>query len=402
MKKIVTQLKKFRLRDVKPLILIVIAFLPGKIYQLFYPKTWIVTEYKDTARDNGYWLFEYIKKNHPEQKVFYPIDFQSADYHNFEDLDGVIKFGGFFHYILFWGAEKFIGTTKYYGLPYGRICEDIVFLGLTSFKYVFLNHGVARGYSSIVDANETNYQLIISMSEQEKDILIEKNGQNREIIKTIGFCRHDNLNNNSLIDNQILIMPTWRNWLDYRLVNDEKQIKEIKKNFLNSSYYQNWQSLLNNEILINYLEKNDINVIFYLHEYAQIYSKYFESKSKRIKIGLHKDYLIQDLLKSSVFLITDYSSVTYDFCYMNKSMAYYQFDKSEFDKNQYSESDRFTYKDNGFGPVFKEENKLVNHIIFQVENNYNNEEKYSKRIDSFYANRDNNNCLRNYEEILNL
>ena len=41
---------------------------------------WIVSERGTDARDNGYHLYRYIRKNHPEQEAYYIIDRKSADY----------------------------------------------------------------------------------------------------------------------------------------------------------------------------------------------------------------------------------------------------------------------------------------------------------------------------------
>ena len=41
---------------------------------------WLVCEEYNEARDNGYWLYKYIRKAHPEQDVVYAINKESVDY----------------------------------------------------------------------------------------------------------------------------------------------------------------------------------------------------------------------------------------------------------------------------------------------------------------------------------
>lgn len=389
-------------RDFIPLIKLILTYIPGKLYKLINSDVWVITEYENDARDNGYWLFKYIRENYPNKKVFYPINYTCSDFNKIESLGNYIKFGGIKHYILFWGCSKFIGTTKYYGFPYGRICEDLVQWNFHNFKNIFLNHGVARGYSSIVDAKNTNYDLVVSMSEKEKDILIKANFQLPEKVKVLGFCRYDSLKNIKSNRKQILIMPTWRNWLDFRLEIDNRNKEKITKRFLDSKYYKSFFSLINNKSLLDFLEENDIEVIFYLHSYAQVYSDYFYSGSSRILVASKENYFVQDLLKESDLLITDYSSVSYDFCYMKKPMMYYQFDKDEFEEKQYAESQYFTYEDDGFGPIIDTEDKLVSMIKKMYEKKFELENEYILRIDEFFEYDDNKNCERNYLEILNL
>ncbi|EOL49392.1 CDP-glycerol glycerophosphotransferase family protein [Enterococcus caccae] len=396
------QIFKMRKRDLFPLIKLILTYIPGKLYRLFNSDVWVITEYENDARDNGYWLFKYIRETYPNKKVFYPINFECNDFNKIKSLGNYIKFGGIKHYILFWGCSKFIGTTKYYGFPYGRICEDLVQWDLHDFKNIFLNHGVARGYSSIVDAKNTNYDLIISMSEKEKEILIKANFQSSEKVKVVGFCRYDSLKNIISDKKKIVIMPTWRNWLDFRLEIDESNKEKITKQFLESKYYKSFFSLINNRSLLDFLDKNDIELIFYLHGYAQVYSDYFYSSSSRLLVASKEEYFVQDLLKISDLLITDYSSVTYDFCYMKKPMIYYQFDKDEFEEKQYAESKYFTYDKDGFGPIVDTEENLVIMIKEMYEKNFELEDEYRVRIDEFFKYDDEKNCERNYLEILNL
>ena len=42
------------------------------------------------------------------------------------------------------------------------------------------------------------------------------------------------------------------------------------------------------------------------------------------------DIDVQKLIKESKLMITDYSSVAFDFSFLNKPVIYYQFDRNEF------------------------------------------------------------------------
>ena len=400
--KITDQIKKMKAEDWKSIIKLGLSFIPGKIWKLASPKMWVVSEYESLARDNGYWFFKYLREKHKDRKVYYPIDFSSADYKLIKKLGNVIPFGGWKHYLLFWAADVYIGTTKCYGFPYRRICEDLVQWKLTSFKYVFLNHGFTRGYSSIVDAKETNYQLLFTCSEKDADIIRKDNGQSPKIMRCPGYPRHDTLNDDILNKKQILIMPTWRKWIDYRLLTTDEQKKENMQKFFASKYYNCLKGLVNNKEFISFLDKNDLNVVFYFHEYAQKYSKYIKSSSPRIKVGMTSEYSIQDLLRESALLITDYSSVVYDFAYMYKPVMYYQFDVEEFEKYQYAPGESFSYDEDGFGEVFFDEDKLVEAVKTSYEGGFTMDEKYRKRVDEFFAHHDNGNCDRVYKEIIKI
>lgn len=399
LKSIITQIKKMKKRDWCALVALALTFLPGKVWKLFSKNIWVVSEYEMLARDNGYWTFKYIRERDPDRKVYYPISKLSPDYEKVEKLGNTIKFGGWKHYLLFWAAELQIGTTKCYGFPYRRICEDLVQWNLHGFKYVFLNHGFTRGYSQIVDAKETNYNLIFTCSKKDRKIIIEDNGQLEQIVRDVGYSRHDMLNNELLNRRQILIMPTWRKWIDYRLLEKEKEKQENLKNYLNSPYFNCYKDLLDDDDFIHFLELNDFTVIFYLHEYAQEYSEFFKPKSRHVIIGRSENYSIQELLKSSVLLITDYSSVCYDFAYMYKPVIYYQFDLEEFETYQYATGEKFSYSEDGFGEVFYTKDKLVDAIKKAYEQDFQMKPIYRKRVNEFFSYHDSNNSRRVYEEI---
>lgn len=392
-------IKKLRFQDIVGSIKILSSFIPGKIWKLFCKDMWVVAEYDVMARDNGYWFFKYMRENHPEKQVYYPISKASPDYKKIADLGGDVTHGSFKHYCLFWAAKYFCSSSSVQGFPYYRICKEFVIRNLHGFKYIFLNHGITRGYSGILDGRYNNYDLICTCSVTDKNIIAEDSYQNPERIKVTGFARHDNLINYDTNKKQVLIMPTWRNWLSYRNEVKPKKIEQIKKNFLNSSYYQKYNSLINSADLISFLEEYDLKVVFYLHQYAQVYADYFETTSERITIGKPEEYDVQTLLKDSCIMITDYSSVCYDFAYMHKPVIYYQFDRAEFEENQYAPGSLFSYEEKGFGEICESENELIQLLKKARMESFQMKNKYVERVENYFEFFDTSNCERIYQAI---
>ena len=62
----------------------------------------------------------------------------------------------------------------------------------------------------------------------------------------------------------------------------------------------------------------------------------------------------------------------------------------------------FDYKINGFGPVCENENKLLQEITNVINNNFELENQYKKRINEFFERKDQNNCERIFNSILNI
>lgn len=397
-----TQLKKMRLKDWEGLFFIAAAFIPGKIWKVLHNNIWVISEYENLARDNGYWFFKYVRENHGEIEAYYPISDKSPDYEKIAKIGNMVAFESFKHYCLFWAANKYIGTTKCFGFPYRRICEDLVQWNLHGFKYIFLNHGFTRGYSSIVDASETNYDMVITCGEQDSKVIIEDNGQPDYKVKCLGYARHDSLNDDILDRKQILIMPTWRRWLNNPLTANPNEADQNERLFLESEYYKKYNELINNRELINFLEDKGLHLVFYLHEYAQTYSHLFNSVSDRIIVGTNENYDIQQLLKQSVVLITDYSSVCYDFSYMHKPVVYYQFDHDEFEEKQYASGNNFSYETNGFGKQIFDEHNVIEEIKQLYMNDFRMPSLYVERADAFFKYHDRNNCKRIFNAIIKM
>lgn len=389
----------FKPRDIIGFAKLAITFIPGKIMKLINKDIWVVTELAENARDNGYWMFKYIREYYPDKRAYYPIRRTASDYEKVEPLGNVVEFGSMKHFLLFWAANKYLGTTKEHGFPDERTCQFFHLRGLSGFKYIFLNHGVARGYSGIVDGNITRYDLVIAMSESERETMIKMNNRKPENVVATGFCRHDNLGDDILDKKLILFMPTWRNWLDSRHETNQEVIDKITEDFLNSEYYNRCNEMITSPELVRFLEEKDLKLIMYLHGYAQGYSQYFKPASDRIKVALKEDYYVQDLLKMATYLITDYSSVIFDFAYMKRPCCYYQYDSEKFAQNQYSESEYFTYEENGFGPVFTELTQIIDHIDKSMERDFSMEDKYLQRVEGYFPSFDKKHTERIYEII---
>ena len=108
-----------------------------------------------------------------------------------------------------------------------------------------------------------------------------------------------------------------------------------------------------------------------------LYIKYFNKLKNEIIIASADQYDVQDLLKSSSLMITDYSSVFFDMVYMKKPIIFYQFDEEKFRKYHYSEG-YFDYHNNQFGKSFCRQKDLFANLEYYVKQNF----KISIRFDN--------------------
>ena len=81
-------------------------------------------------------------------------------------------------------------------------------------------------------------------------------------------------------------------------------------------------------------------------------------------------------------MITDYSSVAFDFAYMRKPIIYYQFDKEMFEA-EYGGS-YFDHERDGFGPVVSKKEECIECVSNWVEGKLDIDNVYKKRCESLF------------------
>lgn len=397
-KKILQSLKYIKFKDIVSIFIFLIMLIPAYMFKFYNivrkKKLWLICERENTASDNGYHFYKYLKEAHPELNVFYAIDKKSNEYAKVKKYGNIIQYGGLKHWLYYLASNYKISTQKA-GNPAPALFYVLhVYLNLFNNR-IYLKHGIIKDDAEWWHFKNTKYKMICCGAKKEYDFIKENFGYPEESVKYTGLARFDNLHDNDVNNKQILIMPTWRNWLGRNtnvFVKDEK--------IEDTLYFKKWNELLNSKKLIEFIEENNISLYFYPHNNMQKFINSFDITSNNIKIGSKKDD-IQQLLKESSLMITDYSSVYMDFAYMRKPIIYYQFDKEEYRKRQYQEG-YFKYEQDGFGPVYIDSENVINNIINYVNSDYKVESKYLKRMKNFYPLYDNKNCERIYNDIKEL
>lgn len=357
-----------------------------------YNDIWLIGERPKEARDNGYHLFKYIKENQKGNRAYYLIDKNSDDFKKIKKYNDIIQFGSFKHYIYYFLATKQINThgSGYGCMPDMWACRLLECIFKRKSKNVFLQHGVTKDFMPTLTKQKAKIDMFVCGAKPEYEFIKNTFGYDKSEVKYLGFARFDNLHNFKA-KKQILYMPTWRTWLA-DMSRDE---------FKSTKYYENIQSFINNNKLKDILEKYNLKLIVCLHPITQKYCDLLNTTSNNILVASTQKYDIQDLLKESSLCITDYSSVAFDFAYMEKPVLYYQFDYNEYRSRHFQEG-YFSYINDGFGTVVEKENELISEIEKNIKNDFiiNNEMK--KRISKFFILKDDKNCKRIYDEIYKL
>lgn len=275
---------------------------------------------------------------------------------------------------------------------------------LNKFHYktlkVFLNHGTVglkkrkalnAKTEKIVEKMVQSYDLNICDSKFEEDVKSKSwwNVPKKSTFVT-GYPRYDKLYNANIRGKEIFFMPTWRPWL-------KNNVDDIQK----TEYFKNIINLLQNETLNKILEIKNIKMTVYIHQLMHEYFDNFNDVKLRKNINiLPKDAEITKEIMKSNMLITDYSSIAYDYLYMDMPILFYQFDKDEYEEKIGSYIDLNTEL---FGEVAYTSEECVEKIVKIINNDWKHLENVLEKVErlrpKFLEYIDKNNSKRVYELI---
>lgn len=364
-KYLLNKLKDVKLKDYISVVPMTIALIIKPFYKKKYSSAWLVCEEPLEARDNGYHFFKYMCENQPQQKCYYAIKKKSVDYKKVVSLGEIIEYGSLQHWLAYFLCEYNISSQKG-GKPNAAVCAFLELNGFSKVKNVFLQHGIIINDLKWLYYDHSCIVVFVTSTIPESNLIIEKFGYTHGEVVLTGLPRFDALHDVSIKNNRILIMPTWRYWFNLK----SKETKELTHDFMKSEYLKRWKELLESPELNRLIEKYNLEVIFYPHRNMQRHLKDFEDNlNTKAVLASWEKYDIQELLKTSEMMITDYSSVFFDMVYMKKPVIFYQFDEAEYRKNQYQEG-WFDYHNNKFGKTYDMAADVINELRRIILNDY--------------------------------
>lgn len=350
-------------------------------------KAWIVGERIYKAQDTGYAFFKYMRENHPHEKVYYVIDKESPERKNIESYGNVVDFKSKKHILLTIISDKVISSHH---PDYLYPLRTKKFQSKVKATKVFLQHGImgtknmVSNYGKQSPGFDTDFFMV--SSDFEKEMIVNDFGYEPNNVFVTGLSRFDTLFKTDvrLKSNQVLIIPTWRDWI------------ATKEDFLQSEYYLRYKSLINSPEFLRIVKKFDLDIIFCLHPNMQKFSGFF--KNNFVRIINQGEVDVQFLIKQSALMITDYSSVAFDFSFLGKPILYYQFDQSRFIGKRPSHLDLVNDLP---GEIIYKENQLINFLHEYAQNNFIMKPIYMERAEKFIKHKDMLNSDRIYNVIKN-
>lgn len=356
---------------------------------------WLVFEkFCTMAQDNGYYFFKYCMENLTEEEkknIYYVIDKNAPDYSKVKQYGKhVIPFMSLKHCIYILAASLYVGSDAKSHLYAWRSKTSLIRSKMINRPIFFLQHGVTalKDVSKIFGVNGSSAMTYFTTTSKfEQEIVVNELHYKKENAPITGFTRWDVLEDtSSKEDRLILMMPTWRSWLEE--VTDE--------DFQKSDYYINYSHILQDNTLVNILEKYNVRMIFYIHPKFASFQKNFTVVGDRITLVPFGSEPLNEIIKKCHMLITDYSSVCWDVYYQKKPVVFYQFD---FDKYNIAHGSFIDMETELFGRRATDEKTLLRHVEECISSGFKMLDEDEKKHSYYFEYIDDKNSQRTYEYL---
>ena len=360
-----------------------------------YRDIWLICERSAEARDNGIWLFKYIMDNKLHDNAWYIIEKDAFDYDRVEKYSNrLITYNSFKHYMYYCLCAKAISTHLPLCAPSpvgGRRLKNIM---PVKKSFIYLGHGLQKDGVEFLFKKNSKIDLFIVNGINEYNDLITNAGYAENEVVVTGGPRYDGLHD-TVTNKEILIMPTNRTWFYDKNFNKQHEV------FLSDPFFREYQGLLDDPAFNQMVDQSGYKVLFYLHSRSQPFIDHFNTDNENIRIVNMEDMGVQEALKRAALLVTDFSSVAFDFAYMGKPVLYFQFDYERFRKDQYSEG-WFSYSDDGVGDIVDNRDSLIQKINELLKADCLMSDEYIKRTEKIYTYHDQDNCERVFNSIIDI
>lgn len=333
-------------------------------------RIWLISDREMSAGDNGEAFFRFLQDKDVDS--VFAISKKSDDYERIKRIGRTVDYESLKYKLLLCIADCHCSSQLLH-------MENHV-----ETRQIFLQHGVAaHDLSKMLKSVAHRNFYIITSCKHEYEYMISNNQIDREHIWLTGLSRFDFLDNKP--QKIVGVLFTMR----HRLV------KEPPEAVKNSDFFKTIIRILNDPKVDELLRSGGYRLKLKLHpEMESIGSLLSIKDHEKIFVGSYKN-----IIEEADLLITDYSSIAFDFAYLKKPVLYYQFDGDEYFDNPFTSKGKYDYEKSGFGPVTNEYDSFYKCLEQMISNKCIMDDKYAQRADECFVYRDQNNCQRIYEKV---
>lgn len=358
---------------------------------------WLFSDRIDNAGDSGEVVFKYICEHTPNGvRPIFTIGRAASDEvkNRLEAIGEVVYFEDteFKYYFLL--ADKIVSSSA--GEFTINAFEDDrqYFVDMYHFDFYFMNHGVNCGdCSAWLNHYNKNIKIFFNTGVNERQAIIDgRYNMTADQCVITGLPRFDALYDDR--KKQLLVLPSWRKSI--KGAYDDKTSSVYYDGFVNTDYYKFYNGLINDERLLAKMREKGYTGLFCLHP---IFRKQAVDFQKNDVFAINEGFInYNKVFAESSVMVTDYSTIAFDFAYLKKPIVYTQFDKEEFYKTQTYDKGFFEYERDGFGPVCYDLDSAVDALIKIIDKDCEND--YIDRVTNFFVNIDKNNSKRVIDAVL--
>lgn len=286
-----------------------------------------------TANNNSFYFWKHVinkKKDSINKYIILEKNKSNRELYkelNEKEKKSVVWRNSLKHFILFFKADMYFVTLSYRDIRPEKFGNKEYNFKIER-PLVYLQHGTIGikkiGYRG--NTYNNNMFRFIYYNKNIKEDLIEQNDfrkyqlyYGKYLPRYKELVRKNNLELKSKTENnQILWFLTWR---------------EYKENSLASKIFiKKINYILKNEQLNEYLKKNNIKLRFCIHQLYKTNAEEFmeDVDTKNIELIYASDINLMDEIVKSKMLITDYSSLGFDFTFLKKPVVLFQPDREDY------------------------------------------------------------------------
>lgn len=375
---------------------------------LKYRGGWVLIDRVHKADDNAEHLCRWMLEHRPDLPVHFVLDRRSADWSRLE-REGfpLLAYHSREHFLALANAEWL--ASSHVDPPVSDPMDMRDLTGQPPYKLAFLQHGVIKDDLSRW-LNQIRLDFMVASTSLEHASLIGGRYKltGREVALT-GLPRHDALLRKAAAGRPgrtVLFCPTWREHLRPSGPNMYEAHAaglhpDEARHFRQSDFFRAWSAVTSSRSLARLARDRGWTLLFLPHPELARFLPLFPRSDAFVFLDWGTLGSVQDFLVGCAVAVTDYSSLAFEFGYMGRPVAYYQFPEvPDIYAAHVWQRGYFDCERHGLGPVVRAAGELEAWLDDAMRRDGRRQELYERRAEAFFTLRDGENCRRTYEAIL--
>lgn len=355
-----------------------------KCNYFFNRRIWVYND-NFTMVDNGYFQFSHdVRIDDGIERYYVVKNRESKAIKNADELvkSHLVEYGSEEHILYILNAEK-VFTAFFSGLEWRPIQfnEMYKYWDIFNAEIIMLSHGVMNQFwawnhtplrfiDKIVISTFAEYRAWCENGFWQKDLLPFGMPRYSEMLKTA----------NPKPKRKILLALSWRQYLvgKHEILLDAATSRiPLDDKYLKSSYFKNFMEFINSDTLGKLLTDNELELDVNLHpQFNLLYRDHMDIKNSRVNItDGHAE------LSDYLMMITDISSIMFDFAVYKRPIMYFIPDITEFKMGRNHFREVIIPFEDGLGPCTYSPEAAVEELGKLISNGFMMEEKYRLRLE---------------------